>query len=121
MSSRLVRHSSFAHTHTNTHFSVETITIELRLSCRRYYFVLHLQRIRRNSEEIVAELHEKLKRMMERDEVSHFGRRHRCTGHNANGSVLTSVIDLGDLCSPANLHQAFGAIMTFTQTDYNFK
>lgn len=54
-------------------------------------------------------------------EVSHFSLSDHCSGHNTNGSVLTSVIDLRDLCSLANLHQALGAIMTFTQTDYNFK
>ncbi len=63
----------------------------------------------------------KLKYGAERTVVSHFGWSDHSSGYNTNGSVLTNVIDLRDLCSRATLHQALGAIMTFTQTDYNFK
>lgn len=48
------------------------------------------------------------------DKVCNFKEGDHCTSYNTNGSVLTSVIDLRDPCSLANLHQAFGAIMTFT-------
>lgn len=121
MSSQLVRHSSFTlHlTHTphigllcgNNKSSIPIMSVVLCCIFREYSTIMN--KLKCHMKRWYAEWRE-LRSVI-------FGWTDGSTGHRTNGLVLISVIGLRDLSSLANQHWALGAIMTFTQTDYNFK